>query len=268
MSHNKKRNTALMYEVLIGELTQAIVNKNVSRKSTVVGLLREYFGKTKILRQELEIYKSFESTTALSEKIAEKLILEAKRQYLGLDRERVFKEQSRLIKKVNEEVSPKVWTNFVPNFRKYATINQVLQSTAAPRKQVLLEKKLLGQITNPDSPLRPKFPKINNLTIKTFISKFNEEYIDKLNESQRDLLNKYVLSCTDSGLEFKMYLYEEIDKLKKTLIESRSLQATPVQKKIDLVLERISSYNKTKVDKNMLLEIIKIQSLSEELERQ
>lgn len=267
MNHNKKRNTILIYEMLIGELTKAVVNKDNLRRVNVVSLLKEYFGKNKLLRRELEIYKSFESDDTLSETLVEKLITEAKRQHAKLDRQEVFKKQSVLIEEINKNVTPEVWTNFVPNFRKYATINQVLQQTLSPKKQVVLERKLVTQITSREEPLRTKFPKINNLTIKTFISKFNNEYIDKLNESQRNLLNKYVLSCTDDGLEFKMHLYSEIDNIKKTLTENKARQPEMVQKKIDLVLEKISSYNKVKINKDMLLEIVKIQSLSEELEQ-
>jgi len=267
MNHNKKRNTILIYEMLIGELTKAVVNKDNPRRMNIVSLLREYFGKNRLLRKELEIYKSFESDDTLPEVLVEKLIAEAKKQHAKLNRQEVFREQSTLIEKINKNVTPEVWTNFVPNFRKYATINQVLQQALPPKKQVVLERKLMMQITSKEEPLRTKFPKINNLTIKTFISKFNDEYIDKLNESQRNLLNKYVLSCTDNGLEFKMHLYNEIDNIKKTLTENKARQPEQIQKKINLVLEKISTYSKVKVNKDMLLEIIKIQSLSEELEK-
>jgi predicted nucleic-acid-binding protein len=64
-----------------------------------------------------------------------------------------------------------------------------------------------------------------------------------------------------------MHLYNEIDSIKKTLTENKARQPEKVQKKIDLVLEKISSYSKVKINKDMLLEIVKIQSLSEELEQ-
>jgi hypothetical protein len=137
MNHNKKRNTILIYEMLIGELTKAVVNKDNLRRVNVVSLLKEYFGKNRLLRRELEIYKSFESDDTLSETLVEKLITEAKRQHAKLDRQEVFKKQSVLIEEINKNVTPEVWTNFVPNFRKYATINQVLQQTLSPKKQVV-----------------------------------------------------------------------------------------------------------------------------------
>ena len=58
MKHNKKRNTAFLYECLIRELTKAIVQENKSKQTIVKGLLKEFFSKGKALKQELDIYRS------------------------------------------------------------------------------------------------------------------------------------------------------------------------------------------------------------------
>jgi len=39
MKHNKKRNTAFIYETLTRELTKAIVDKNSDRKETVLAII-------------------------------------------------------------------------------------------------------------------------------------------------------------------------------------------------------------------------------------
>ena len=53
MKHNKKRNTAFLYESLIKELTVAIVRKNNDRKNVILGMIKENFTKGSILRDEL-----------------------------------------------------------------------------------------------------------------------------------------------------------------------------------------------------------------------
>ena len=264
MSHNKKRNTALVYEVLLCELTKASMKGNSAKKKKIVHLLKENFSAGKLLRQELEIYKSLLSMEEHESEIIEKVISECKRQFHNLDRRKVFDQQTKLIKEINHSLTTTAWQNFVPAFRKLATINQVLQCDLPPKKQVLLEDKLAKQVSDSGQELKPKFPKINNLTIKTFVAKFNEEYSEALNESQKDFLKKYIFSYMDDGLEFKTFLYQEIDRLKKVLSESAAKDVT-VQKKIQKVLERISNYNKRRLDKELITEIFHIQALAEEI---
>ena len=67
MKHNKKRNTAFLYECLIRELTKAIVQENKSKQTKVKGLLREFFSKGKSLKQELDIYRSLMETKDVTE---------------------------------------------------------------------------------------------------------------------------------------------------------------------------------------------------------
>ena len=43
MKHNKKRNTAFIFEALIRELTKAIVAKDDDKKKLIVKLVRENF---------------------------------------------------------------------------------------------------------------------------------------------------------------------------------------------------------------------------------
>ena len=43
MKHNKKRNTAFIFEVLIRELTKSIVEKNDKQKKIIISLIKENF---------------------------------------------------------------------------------------------------------------------------------------------------------------------------------------------------------------------------------
>ena len=53
MRHNKKRNTAFIYETLTRELTKAIVAKNKTRKKEVLVIIREHFEGDSPLAREL-----------------------------------------------------------------------------------------------------------------------------------------------------------------------------------------------------------------------
>ena len=43
MKHNKKRNTAFIYEVLTKELTKAIANNDADKKTDIITILKEHF---------------------------------------------------------------------------------------------------------------------------------------------------------------------------------------------------------------------------------
>jgi hypothetical protein len=53
MKHNKKRNTAFLYECLIKEMTKAVVRKDLELKEQIVRILKQYFTKGTPLSRRL-----------------------------------------------------------------------------------------------------------------------------------------------------------------------------------------------------------------------
>ena len=265
LNHNKKRNTAFLYEVLIKELSVASINEDVKRKQKALRTLKEYFGKDKILNRELNIYKSFSNLSEHGQITIEKILFEAKKQFIYIDRRKVHSAQSKLINEINKSFGADSWNIFVANFKDIATINQILNQKLNPKDQVLLEEKLYSDRTDQNTK-KQAIQKIDNLTVKKFVEKFNDEYTEKLNENQRSLLNRYITSYQDGGLDFKMYLYEEIDRLKNTLKKNITKADEQTSGKLDKVVEKIRNYNTRSIDKDFLSEVMTIQSLVYELE--
>jgi hypothetical protein len=226
--------------------------------------LREHFRKGASLSEDLEIYKSFYETKDLDDELITKLLAEAKKQYTSLDRESIFSSQTKLINEVNKKLGHGIWNNFIPNYKKLATINQTLNQDLPPKKQVLMEKKLINNFLKKGEDKKP-FPNVNNLAVKTFIEKFNKEYSETLTEAQKDFLNRYIMSSKDDGVEFKMYLYGEIDRLKTTLQEKISKADQNTSTKLQKVVNKMTNYNERKINKSLISEIMKIQSLTEEV---
>ena len=90
MKHNKKRNTAFIYETLTRELTKAIVDKNAERKSTVLSIIKEGFSGESVLISELELYKTLLETRNIKANIAERMLQETKFAYSKIDSSAVF----------------------------------------------------------------------------------------------------------------------------------------------------------------------------------
>jgi len=270
LRHNKKRNTAFVYEALVRELTKSIIKNNNNRKNRIVSIMKEHFKKGTVLSSELDIYKSLYETSALKTVLAEKLMMEAKLAYARLDKKEIFAEQTSLINKVNKTLSPDVFTNFVPNYKNLASIYSIFNDSVTVKEKVLLEGKMLESLTSEKKKESDIKEPIDNVVYKSFVDRFNKEYFQSLSESQKTLLTKYVASFADDGLELKMHLNEEVNKLKEDIklsLRNSIIKDDPsMLKKTEKILERVESYRNREIDEEMLKEILKIQNLMEEIQ--
>ncbi len=269
MKHNKKRNTAFLYQILIKELTKATINENEERKKVVVSILKEFFGKGKTLKRELDLYNTLYKVRNLSEKDAEKLLDETKRVFLGLNNQHIFNAQTNLIKKINKSLEPRVFSNFVPNYRSMATISQVFNKEIAPKERVILERKVINHLLSSEKIQKKGELKLNNSVYKVFAKNFNSQY-KNLYEEQKELLSKYVSSFHDNGLELKIYLNEEIARLKNSINNSQELKEikedSNMIEKTKKVLEVLDNFKGQHITEKTLEKIIKIQQLVREVE--
>jgi hypothetical protein len=259
LSHNKKRNSAFLYEMLIKELSKASMKNLTERKKMVLDIMKSYFFKDAPLKKELEIYNSFKDISECDVSTVEKIITEAKRQSEQLNKEEVYDCQTRIINTINKKLGSSCWSNFVSDYKKIATINQTIFRKSNPKKQVFMEQKLTTLLTTPRKE-KQQFPVVNNLALKTFLERFNGEYTDSLAAPQKRLLNEYITSYKDDGASLKAFVYNEVGRLKEEL--QPHIEASP---KIKTVLERINNYTNKEVNKDFVSEIIKIQALVEEL---
>ena len=114
--HNKKRNTAFVFEALVREVTKAIIAKDNNRKNKVVSIIKEHFSGGTLLNKELKCYKALLESRDLDQYTAEKIIFQARVEHERLPQKDVFVEQSRLIRNINKELGAAVFSNFVPNY--------------------------------------------------------------------------------------------------------------------------------------------------------
>ena len=120
--HNKKRNTAFLYETLVREVVKQTITKDFDKRDKAITILKEHFTKREILGKELDLYKTLSRSQKMNPLPAEKLIQEAKKEYRKLDSKEIFNEQSAVINKINKTLSNGVYSNFVPNYKDLATL--------------------------------------------------------------------------------------------------------------------------------------------------
>ena len=216
LKHNKKRNTAFLFETLSRELTKAIVNRDFQNKKKILAIIKEHFNKDKEIAKELELYKSIIESKNLDTYSAEKIIFESKKQYDKLDKNRIFSEQSNLINKINKELTGETFANFVPNYKNLASLYQIFNTEMSPKKKVLLEGEIINYMSA-RKPIRESAKQIpsDKLVLKAFIGNFNDVYSKTLCEEQQELLNKYITSKSNSPKK-ESYENEETNDLIKT----------------------------------------------------
>ncbi len=102
MKHNKKRNTAFLYECLIKEMTKAVVRGEKQKKQEIVETLKRYFSKGSPLHNDLQLYKQLMETKGLKESLGIRFMEEDKKDGQELARKEIFNLQTSSLKELNE----------------------------------------------------------------------------------------------------------------------------------------------------------------------
>tara|TARA_Y100000593_G_scaffold25156_1_gene50285 strand:- start:702 stop:1514 length:813 start_codon:yes stop_codon:yes gene_type:complete len=266
MKHNKKRNTAFIYETLTRELTRAIVEKDNDHKRVVMDIIKEHFAPGSVLATELALYKVLLETRNIQQKVAERMLQEAKTAYAKLDSSEVFDSQSNIISVINKQLGQEVWANFVPNFKSLASVNAIFNAKSTVKSKVLFEQSIVDAMST-QVPLSEsnKLDSLDNLTYNSFIKKFNEKYENLLSE-QKDLLNQYITSFADDGFELRVYLNEELERLKGMVTAAADKQTeTLVAEKLGEVMDYLEEFRKREFTDIDLNKVLKTQELVQEL---
>ncbi len=265
--HNKKRNTALVYEALIKEATAAILRGDHSTKEKVVSIVKKHFGFNSVLRKDLQCYQSLAENQSLSTEDSRRILNETKMQKRLIDPTALFKAQSEAIKDVNIQIDSDIFNNFVPNYKTLATIDQMFSLKTSPKDKVLLENEIVTFMSDEIQEIETQT--VDDLVITTFVEKFNKKYSNNLLEEQRELLTHYILSFSDNGVSLKMFLNNEISRLKEAL--SSGIMTDEIKSDKDMadkttrVVEKLESYSGSNVSDDLLFSILKTQELVKEI---
>tara|TARA_Y100001938_G_scaffold143420_1_gene216150 strand:+ start:140 stop:967 length:828 start_codon:yes stop_codon:yes gene_type:complete len=268
VKHNKKRNTAFVFEALVREATVAIIKENHEVKNKALAIIKKHFKPGSVLYKDLQNYQSLYENQNLNKEIAEKILKEAKLASRLLDTEGLFVSQSDLIDDVNKELSPQVFNNFVPNYKSLASIAQMFSQKMSPKNSVILENNIIKNMTLAQDKQETMQP-LDNIVVNSFVKKFNEKYNNNLLEDQKTLLNHYITSFTDNGLGLKTFLNNEISRLKTTLEESLTTEIIQEDEELTLktnqVIEKLTNFHKTGITEDVVLTVLRTQQLVEEI---
>ena len=208
VKHSKIRNTGLLFEFLLRQITLDVLNKNKSSKA--VSVIKENFNDKTELGKELALYNVLLNTKYNDDKKAEFFINEVVQQRLKLSNSKLRRERYNLIKVIKENYDmSKLFSSKVKNYKLYATVYKLFEFTSlSPEEKTESFFNIVEHITTPENTIKlsetlggtpiPEDSDLRILTYKTLLEKFNAKY-SKLNKSQKNLLREYINNVSNTS---------------------------------------------------------------------
>jgi len=267
--HNKKRNPAFIFEALTREFAKAKLHKDQEKLNRVKRVMQEVFNKDGLLYKQLRLYKALTETRDVDYITAEKIIAEVHRVFSSFDQKALYDEQTAAIHKINHELTPAVFNNYVSNYKSLASAYQMFNdNTIGVKDRVLLEKKIVQEMVSPPVSRDEEEP-VDELVVKMFIKKFNNTF-GKLMTEQKTLISKYMGSLEDDDTELKIFVNEELERLKEELKENMEIEEfqtdSSMKSKVEQVYNLLEEFReKRALQKEDLVFILKTQQLVKEI---
>jgi len=261
--HSKYKNTGLLFELLVRQITVDTMNDS---NSPAITILKKYFVNTE-LGKEYRLYEqlgSYKNQTETKSEIIISSLLDAS---VKLNRTKVKKEKYNLIKEIRGKYDEeKFFKVKVGNYKVYAAFNNLIEnqnnSNITPEdtihnKITLLEhliKPLPTKVTDALMEEYKEYPKdVKMLTHRILLEKFNEKYEHLLPEQKRVL--REVVTSIDNTSKLRDYHNEKINEIKISLATKMKNTVDEVIKiKLQEVLKYIKPIEKTKTvsDENII----------------
>jgi uncharacterized protein YdeI (YjbR/CyaY-like superfamily) len=278
IKHSKYKNTGLLFELLVRQITADTLNGG---ESPSLNILKKSFAKTE-LGKEYKLYETLFKTKNLSEGKAEitlNAVLEATRK---LNRSALRREKYNLIKEIQQHYNVnEFFKHQVPNYKGYAAFyklteiynsdklsetDQIIDNkvtileclTERPVSQKKVKQDLVEEFAKYDKDLRV-------LTYKVMLEKFNGKY-SNLNKGQKEVLKEFMNSI-DNTPRLKEIYNTKIAEVKKVL-QSYTTKVKDDATKIKLleVVTLLKEIDKgSRISNDDLINLLQYYELTEEL---
>jgi len=222
-NHNKKRNSGLIYELLVRYIAKKLVEDNVPAAQSALGILKEHYKKGTLLYKEFRLFNALISTTVSSQSVAESILSEAKKAVQQHDAKALTREKSLLIRSINHTLNDsQFYKQHVQDYKMYATVQTVFNDwkrlnehniARVANYEDTIIKWLISDKSAKDQ-LDNNYDNVSSIVIKTMTERINKKYLNTLNEKQQDLIRTYSLKNENNDELFKNLTNIKIDTLK------------------------------------------------------
>ena len=261
VKHNKIRNTGLLFEFLLRQITSDVLNKD---NSNAVEIVKKRFSENTELGKELALYNIIINKKFKSDKQADYFINEVVKTREGLNNSVLRRERYNLIKEIQTNYDlQKFLSSKVPNYKIYASVFKLFEysNNLSPDEKTESFFNIVEHITSNDKSIKlsetvrelPDDEDLRILTYRTLLEKFNQKYT-KLSGTQKNLLREYINNISNTN-SLKDTLREIVNGLKKDLKQhSKNLKDKVVKIKMNEAIKSIDKFcglnDKSKVAKD------------------
>ena len=226
IKHSKYKNTGIIFELLIRQVTNDVLTKG---DSPSVKILKKYFSNTELAKEQ-RLYNLVNTQDKLTESKAETVLQTIAESALKFDLEKLNKEKYNLIKEIKKHYDiNNFFKNKISNYKTNAAVYTLLESYRLPNftdpnqivnnKITLLEhltKKEIITKENEDIKLFLQESKdIRILTYRMLIEKFNDKY--SVFSSQQKLILKEYINNINNSVKLKEVVNNHFNYLRLTL---------------------------------------------------
>jgi hypothetical protein len=278
LTHNKKRNPAIVYRQLIKCMSEAVVRRNEERAQRTMKIVRRYFSKGCPLAEELELYKAVERNRGIDEGVARRILSVVLEAAGDVDQRTSDIKKSNLIKEINYGLGKDFFDRYrVPEYRAFASVNILINSQGKKvplnesTERAKLEESVVRYMTTAPTPSTAPVPidqGRDDAALDQAVESFNREYAS-LDESQKALIDAYVVGEVRSDFTRFDRLMEI--RLTEARAELESYLSKPECKNDAVLEERVrrvvseSSEVRSHTREEQLEEILLLQSMVKEM---
>ena len=249
VKHNKIRNTGLLFEFLLRQITSDVLNKDQNSKA--VSIVKQKFNENTELGKELALYNILITKKFKSDSKADYFINEVMKTRGDLNNSILRREKYNLIKEIQSNYNlQKFMSSKVPNYKTYASIYKLFEyNTLSPDEKTESFFNIVEHVTTEDNNVRlsetvkalPDDEDLRILTYRTLLEKFNQKYT-KLSGAQKNLLREYINNVSNTN-SLKDTLKEIVRGLKEDLKQhSKNLKDEVVKIKMTEALKSINEF--------------------------
>jgi hypothetical protein len=249
VKHNKIRNTGLLFEFLLRQITSDVLNKDQNSKA--VSIVKQKFNENTELGKELALYNILITKKFKSDTKADYFINEVMKTRGDLNNSMLRREKYNLIKEIQSNYNlQKFMSSKVPNYKIFASIYKLFEyKTLSPDEKTESFFNIVEHVTTEDNNVRlsetvktlPDDEDLRILTYRTLLEKFNQKYT-KLSGAQKNLLREYINNVSNTN-SLKDTLKEIVKGLKEDLKQhSKNLQDKVVKIKMTEALKSINKF--------------------------
>ena len=278
IKHSKYKNTGLLFELLVRQITADTLS---GKDSKATGILKKYFVKTELGR-EYKLYESLSKYKNITEGKAEVVLNTLVESSKDLNRGALKRQKYNLINELQKHYNlEEFFKTKLPNYKAYASLYTLIEiynsELLSTPDQIISNKLALLEHLSSRSVEKQKVEDsvieefktydkdLRILTYKVMLEKFNGKYAN-LNENQKMVLKEFINSI-DSTPKLRSFYNTKITEIKSTLNElNTKVQNKAISIKINEINNIITPLDKiSKIGNDDLVNLLQYYELLEEL---